>query len=349
MSEIFLEACWGKPVDTIPVWFMRQAGRSLPGYRELRKKYDVLTLAHTPELAAQVSLEPIDRLGVDAAILFADIMLLPIAMGIDVKIVDSIGPVIDEPIQKDEDLVKLRPFQKESIDYLAQTIKILRGELKVPLIGFSGAPFTLASYLMEGKPTRTWTKTKRCMYENPAMWDRLMTILSDAIIGYLSVQIDAGAQAVQLFDSWVGCLSPADYRAQVLPHMQKIFAGLADRGVPRIHFATNTAGFLSDFANVDCEVIGVDWRIDLAAAKDIVGKKSLQGNLDPTILLADWPTIQRHVDALLSGETVSPERRNSFSAHFSARNGYIFNLGHGVLPETDDTVVKRLVEYIHSK
>jgi uroporphyrinogen decarboxylase len=341
MSEIFLDACWGKPVDRIPVWFMRQAGRSLPGYRELRKKYDVLTLAQTPELAAQVSLEPIERLGVDAAILFADIMLLPIAMGIDVKIVDSVGPIIDEPFSSIKDLERLKPFTPESIDYLGQTIKILRNELKVPLIGFAGAPFTLASYLIEGKPTRTWTKTKRCMYENPEMWERLMTVLSDAIIGYLKTQIDAGAQAVQLFDSWVGCLSPADYRAHVLPHMQKIFKALgerhlpAGRQVPRIHFATNTAGFLSDFSNVDCEVIGVDWRIELAAAKKIVGSKSLQGNLDPTILLADWSVIQEKVDALL--------------ASIDPKSGYIFNLGHGVLPETDDAKVKRLVEYIHAQ
>lgn len=335
MIDIFLDACWGKPVERIPVWFMRQAGRSLPGYRELRKKYDVLTLAHTPELAAQVSLEPIERLGVDAAILFADIMLLPIAMGIDVKIVDSVGPVIDEPFESIENLDRLKPFTPDSIDYLGQTIRILRQELKVPLIGFAGAPFTLASYLIEGKPTRTWTKTKRCMYENPEMWDRLMTTLSDGIIGYLSVQVDAGAQALQIFDSWVGCLSPSDYRAHVLPHMQRIFKALKGKGVPRIHFATNTAGFLSDFSNVDCEVIGVDWRIELGAAKKIVGKKSLQGNLDPTILLADWPTIQKNVDALLS----------SIDPH----TGYIFNLGHGVLPETDDTKVKRLVEYIHER
>jgi uroporphyrinogen decarboxylase len=218
---------------------------------------------------------------------------------------------------------------------LQETIRILRRELKVPLIGFSGAPFTLASYLIEGKPTRTWTATTRCMYENPVMWERLMTILSDAIIGYLSAQIDAGAQAVQLFDSWVGCLSPADYRAHVLPHMQKIFDGLAGKGVPRIHFATNTAGFLSDFSNVDCEVVGVDWRIELAAAKKIVGNKSLQGNLDPTILLADWPTIKRQVDTMLDG--IDP------------KHGYIFNLGHGVLPETDDAIVTRLVDYIHAR
>ena len=335
MNEIFLDAAWGKQVERTPAWFMRQAGRSLPGYRKLRETYDVLTLARTPELAAQVSLEPIERLGVDAAILFADIMLLPIAMGIDVKIVDAIGPVIDEPVRSIADLGRLMPFVPGQVEYLQKTIKILRNELKVPLIGFAGAPFTLASYLIEGAPTRTWTKTKRCIYEEPRMWEQLMDILSDGVIGYLSAQIDAGAQAVQLFDSWVGCLSPADYRAHVLPHMQKIFSALKDSGVPRIHFATNTAGFLIDFCNVDCEVIGVDWRIELSQAKKVVGEKALQGNLDPTILLSDWPTIQRNVDALLS--SIDP------------KTGYIFNLGHGILPETDDTIVRRLVEYIHGK
>ena len=336
MNEIFLDAAWGKPVSTIPVWFMRQAGRSLPGYRALREKYDVLTLAQTPELAARVSLEPIERLGVDAAILFADIMLLPIAMGIDVRIVDSVGPIVDAPLRAIEDLERLRPFAAERIAYLQETIRILRGELKVPLIGFSGAPFTLASYLIEGKPSRTWTVTKRVMYEEPEMWRHMMEILSDGVIGYLKVQIDAGAQAVQLFDSWVGCLSPADYRAYVLPYMQKIFTALKDTKIPRIHFATNTAGFLADFSNVDCEVIGVDWRIELAYAKEIVGSKALQGNLDPTILLADWPVIKGKVDALLAGiDPINP------------KTGYIFNLGHGILPETDDAKVRKLVEYIH--
>jgi uroporphyrinogen decarboxylase len=331
----FLDACYGKNTGTIPVWFMRQAGRSLPGYRKLRETYGVLELAQTPELAAQVSLEPIERLSVDAAILFADIMLLPIALGVDVKIVDSVGPVVDEPIDSLEKIKALPEFDPNKINYLQQTIKILRNELQVPLIGFSGAPFTLASYLIEGKPTRTWTKTKRFMYENPDAWEKLMNILSDAIVEYVKVQIDAGAQAVQLFDSWVGCLSPADYRANVLPYMQIIFNKLKSSNVPRIHFATNTAGMLSDFANVDCEVIGVDWRTELSAAKKIIDKKSLQDNLDPTILLADWNTIQKKID-----ETI-----NALPSH----EGYIFNLGHGVLPETDDTIVRRVVEYVHAK
>jgi uroporphyrinogen decarboxylase len=331
----FLDAAQGQTTARIPVWFMRQAGRSLPGYRELRKKYDLLTLTQTPELAAQVSLEPIERLGVDAAILFADIMLLPIALGIPVRIVDNVGPIVDQPVQTIEDLKRFRPFERGQISFLEQTIRLLRKELQVPLIGFSGAPFTLASYLIEGQPSRTWTKTKRCMYEAPDLWRQLMELLSDGVVGYLGTQIDAGAQAVQLFDSWVGCLSPADYRAHVLPHMQKIFSALKAKGVPRIHFATNTAGFLGDFADVDCEVIGVDWRIELPAAKRLIGGKALQGNLDPAVMLADWNTIRSRVDDMLSG--IDPHQ------------DYIFNFGHGVLPETDDKMLRKLVEYVHGK
>jgi len=335
MNENFLKACRGETVDQIPVWFMRQAGRSLPGYRKIRETYDVLTVAHTPELAAQVSLEPIEKLGVDAAILFADIMLLPIAMGVDVKIVDSIGPIIDDPIMTAEDVSKLVPFDASRIAYLGETIRILRGELKVPLIGFAGAPFTLASYLIEGKPTRTWVKTKRFMFEEPEAWHALMSILSDGIIGYLKTQIAAGAQAVQLFDSWVGCLSPHDYRTYVLPHVQRIFAALGDQGVPRIHFATNTGAMLADFANVECEVIGVDWRVSMRDAKKMVGTKALQGNLDPVLLLSPQETLFARTRDLL--------------AEVTPHTGYIFNLGHGVLPETDDRAVRKLVDFIHAQ
>jgi uroporphyrinogen decarboxylase len=335
-NDIFLKACRSEPVDRIPVWFMRQAGRSLPGYRELRKKYDVLTLAQTPELAAQVSLEPIEKLGVDAAILFADIMLLPLAMGVDLKIVDSVGPVIDNPIKSQSDIDRLAAFDPAKIEYLTKTISILRTELKVPLIGFSGAPFTLASYLIEGKPTHTWVKTKQFMLNQPEAWNALMEILSRAIISYLSAQIDAGAQAVQLFDSWAGCLSPSEYRQYVLPHVQSIFSALAVKNVPRIHFATNTGAMLKDFANVDCEVIGVDWRIDIGEAKKMIGAKAIQGNLDPVVLLADKKIIEASVNEILRGVA-------------TPKQGFIFNLGHGVLPETDDKKVRELVDYIHAQ
>jgi uroporphyrinogen decarboxylase len=338
-ESIFLKAARGERVDRTPVWFMRQAGRALPGYRELRKKYGLIELTQTPELAAQVSLEPINLLGVDAAILFADIMLLPIAMGIDVRIVDNVGPVIDDPIDTPEKIARLQPFVAEKISYLQQTIRILRGELKVPLIGFSGAPFTLASYLIEGKPSRTWTGTKRFMLEEPDAWNKLMSMLSDGIIEYMRTQISAGAQAVQMFDSWVGCLSPAQYRTYILPHMQHIFSSLkndeASGQVPRIHFAVQTAGILADFSNVDCEVVGVDWRIGLTEAKKVIGGKSIQGNLDPAVLLSSWDTISRTVDSMF--EEIDPKQ------------GYIFNLGHGVLPETDDQTLKKLVDYVHGK
>jgi uroporphyrinogen decarboxylase len=299
-NDSFIKACYGKPTDHIPVWFMRQAGRSLPGYRELRKKYDVLTLTQTPELAAQVSLEPIERLNVDAAILFADIMLLPIAMGTDVKIIDSIGPVIDRPIIDKADIALLRPFDPNNAAYLQETIKMLRHDLKVPLIGFSAAPFTLASYLIEGMPTRNWLKTKRFMFEQTEDWMQLMEVLSDAIIAYLTMQIDAGVQAVQLFDSWAGCLAPSDYREYVLPYVQKIFSALRRTNVPRIHFGTDTGAMLTDFANVDCEVIGVDWRIDLKRAQQLIGDKAIQGNLDPATLLAGQQTIETRADQLIT-------------------------------------------------
>lgn len=334
-GSLFLKACRGEAVERTPAWFMRQAGRSLPGYRKLRETYGVLALTQTPELAAQVSLEPIDLLGVDAAILFADIMLLPIAMGIDVEIVEGIGPVIADPIDTSEKIKRLRPFDPTRVEYLQQTIRILRGELSVPLIGFSGAPFTLASYLIEGKPSRTWLKTKRFMLENPEGWNLLMSVLSEGIIGYLKAQIAAGAQAVQLFDSWVGCLSPLQYEAYVLPHVQHIFVALKDEQIPRLHFATNTAGMLKQFSDVDCEVIGVDWRISLREAKRTVGMKSIQGNMDPAVLLAPWETIQETVDRMFA--EIDPKR------------GYIFNLGHGMPPEADNQTVKRLVDYVHSK
>ncbi len=331
----FLKACRGEQVERIPVWFMRQAGRSLPGYRKLRETHDVLSLTQTPELAAQVSMEPIDLLGVDAAILFADIMLLPIAMGIKVEIVEGIGPIIDDPIDTPEKVARLEKFTPERIEYLQETIRILRSQLKVPLIGFSGAPFTLASYLIEGRPSRTWFKTKRFMLEHPEAWNTLMATLSDGIIEYLKTQIAAGAQAVQLFDSWVGALSPEQYRTYVLPYVQRIFTGLKDQNVPRLHFATNTAGMLEDFANVDCEVIGVDWRVSIEEAKRRIGSKSLQGNLDPATLLAPWSTITQTTDRLL--------------AEIDPKHGYIFNLGHGMPPEADDMVIKKLVEYVHGK
>ena len=329
----FLAACRGEKVERTPVWFMRQAGRSLPGYRKLREVHDVLSLTRTPELAAAVSMEPVELLGVDAAILFADIMLLPIAMGMEVHIVEGVGPVLPKTVTPDS-VSQLQDFSPEKVEFLQQTIRILRKELSVPVIGFSGAPFTLASYLIEGKPSRTWLLTKRFMLEHPAAWHMLMEKLSEGIVGYLRAQVAAGAQALQLFDSWVGCLSPAQYRAYVLPHVQHIFSSLKTEGVPRIHFATNTAGMLEDFSNVDCEVIGVDWRVSLRDAKQKIWAKALQGNLDPAMLLAPWDALRSTVDDMF--------------AEIDPRQGYIFNLVHGMPPEADDAVVKKLVDYVHA-
>ena len=335
MNDLFLRAARGEKTEHIPIWLMRQAGRSLPGYRKLRQKYDVITLAQTPEIAAEISMEPVRLLDVDAAILFADIMLLPLALGVKLEIVDSLGPVIGSPLETKEDIERLLPFKKNAVGYLGETIRLLRSRLDVPVIGFSGAPFTLASYLIEGKPTRDWSRTKKLMLEQPALWDSLMRKLSDAVVEYLGVQIQAGANAVQLFDSWVGCLSPREYRTYVLPHVQRIFSALKDRKLPRIHFGTDTGAMLKDFADVDCEVIGVDWRIELSHAREVVGKKALQGNLDPAVLLCNWEVVEKKVDEMLED--------------LGSRKGYIFNLGHGVFPETNDIQIKRLVEYVHAQ
>jgi uroporphyrinogen decarboxylase len=332
-NDTFLRAAYGTKTDYTPVWFMRQAGRYMPEYRKLREKYDVLTLTQTPELAAEVSLQPVNFMPVDAAILFADIMLVPIAMGVDVKIVDTIGPVIDDAIATSRDVDNLQEFGAGDIDYLMQTIKILKGELKVPLIGFSGAPFTLASYLIEGKPSRDWHRTKQFMYNQPHVWHSLMAKLTKAIILYLNQQITAGADAIQLFDSWVGCLSASDFRKFVMPYNHEILAAIKTKGVPRIVFGTDTAAILPDFADSECEVVGLDWRIDLSRARQLLPHKALQGNLDPAVLASDWKIVESATHDTLSS--------------LSDRTGYIFNLGHGVWKEANPDILKRLVEYVH--
>ena len=336
-NTTFVDACKRKPTDRIPVWYMRQAGRYLPQYRKLKERYDVLTIAQTPELAAAVSMQPVTALGVDAAILFADIMLLPIAMGVDVRIVESVGPVIDAPIATRKDLNRLSTAGWEDrLGFLATTIGILKKELTVPLIGFSGGPFTLASYLIEGKPGRQFTKTKTLMYTNPSLWKSMMLILTRGIISYLELQIHAGVDAVQLFDSWVGCLSPEDYKVFAYPYSSHIFSALRRRKISLIHFATNTTAFLKRFADVECDVVGIDWRLSIKDAWEIISpKKAIQGNLDPAVLLADFPTIRKKADGIL--------------ADVAGRPGFIFNLGHGVLPETPAEHLLRLTEYIHGK
>jgi len=338
----FIEACYKKPAKHIPVWYMRQAGRCLPEYRKLKEKYDILTLARTPALATEVSLMPIKRFGVDAAILFADIMLPLIGMGVDLDIVEKIGPVIKNPIRTMEDVQKLKVLtEAQDFKYLDETIANLKKELSrmtpaVPLIGFSGAPFTLASYLIEGKPSRDFALTKKMMHEEPDSWRFLMRVLTDSILFYLKVQVEAGIEAVQLFDSWVGCLSKDDYVKYVLPFSEEIFKGLKYANIPRIHFAVDTTAFLKEFASVDCEVVGIDWRISIPDAWKIIGEnKAIQGNLDPATLLCDFEVIKKEVDKIIDS--------------LPKREGFIFNLGHGVLPDTPYETIIKLTEYIHGK
>jgi uroporphyrinogen decarboxylase len=325
-------------VDRRPVWFMRQAGRSLPEYRKIRESYDLFTICQNPELCAEVTLQPVRRLGVDGAVLFADIML-PVAFGLGVglKLVDGVGPVVDQPIrsQADIDRLQTRP-SREAVPFVLETIKLLRRQLdpSVAVIGFSGAPFTLAGYLIEGKPSREFLVTKAMMYGEPALWDALMTRLSGLVLEYLQAQVEAGAQIVQVFDSWVGCLSPADYRRYVLPYMAGIFRGLQRGGAPSIHFATGTAGILSLLREAGGDVIGVDWRVDLGEAWRVIGyDRGIQGNLDPALLLGPWPVIEDGARRVIEAA--------------GGRPGHIFNLGHGVLPDSPVEHLRRLVEFVH--
>lgn len=337
MNTTFLDTCFQKKTSYTPVWFMRQAGRYLPAYKKLKGNINILDIIRTPELAAQIAMQPVEVLNVDAAVLYADIMTPLLGIGVDLKIVENIGPVIKNPIQNTRHIEKLRGLEPQlDIPYLLKTISILRKELKVPLIGFSAAPFTLASYLIEGKPTRDFIKTKSLMYANPEAWHLLMKKLTELIIIYLQSQVTAGIQAIQLFDSWVGCLSEEDYQKYVLQYSKKIFNELKSEKIPTIHFGTNTAGMLQSFALVKSDVVSIDWRMPLAKAwKEIKYKKAIQGNIDPVILLGDFEIIKKHVDELFES--------------LPKQEGYIFNLGHGVLPATPVENLQRLTEYVHKK
>lgn len=334
MRDDFLRVCRGEPTERVPVWFMRQAGRSLPEYRALREKHSILDLCRTPDLAVEVTLQPVRRLGVDAAILFSDIVVPLQAVGIDLEIVAGRGPVIAEPIRSVGDLERLRPLEPEDdVPFVLEAIRSLVKELDVPLIGFAGAPFTLASYLVEGGPSRNHALTKALMYSEPETWAALMDRLADIVLTYLKSQVSAGASAVQLFDSWVGALSPVDYDRHVAPASTKILSGLAAEGVPRIHFGIVTGELLTRMHGAGADVMGVDWRVPLDVARDRIGPGvPLQGNLDPTALLAGWEALEaRALDVLKRG----------------GGNGHIFNLGHGVMPETDPGMLERLVDLVH--
>jgi len=336
MNERFLKACRREPVDCTPVWFMRQAGRYMAEYRALRAKYSILELCKTPELAARVTLQPIDRFPLDAAIIFADILLPLEPMGLSLEFAQGEGPVIHNPVRDQADVERLNVIDGGELEYVAEAIRQARRALigRVPLIGFAGAPFTLASYAIEGGSSRNYLLTKQLMYCEPKAWHQLMDKFARVITGYLRRQIKAGAQAIQLFDSWVGCLSVGDYVEYVLPHVQLIFEGLKREGVPMIHFGTGTSAMLRQMREAGGDVIGVDWRIHLDEAWATVGHDvAVQGNLDPLTLFAPLHEIERRVADIL--------RRAG------GRPGHIFNLGHGILPTTPVEHVTATIDMVH--
>jgi uroporphyrinogen decarboxylase len=335
MTAPFLAACRGQRVDRVPVWFMRQAGRSLPEYRAVRERAGMLEIVRTPELAAEVTLQPVRRLGVDAAILFSDIVVPLVGIGIDLRLEAGTGPVLAQPFRSGDDLRRLRPLDPEAdVPFVVETVRLLVKELDVPLIGFAGGPFTLASYLVEGGPSKTYARTKAVMYGDPDTWAALVDALAGIAIASLRAQVAAGAAAVQVFDSWVGALAPADYRRFVLPASRRLFAGLADLGVPRIHFGVGTGELLELLAEAGADVVGVDWRVPLDRARDRLGPGiAVQGNLDPARCLAPWDEVAAGVRDVLD--------RNR------GRPGHVFNLGWGVLPDTDPDVLRRVVDLVH--
>ena len=335
-KPLLTRACRREHVERTPVWFMRQAGRSLPEYREVRKRFGLFEICRQPELCADVTLQPVRAHGVDAAVLFADIMLPVLGMGIDVELVEGVGPVVREPIASLAQVERLRvPEPEEAVPFVLETVRIVRGELEGDraLVGFAGGPFTVAGYLIEGKPSREFVKTKTCMYAAPEVWHALMEKLADTFAAYLAAQARAGADVVQLFDSWVGALSVEDYREFVAPYSARILAAV---DVPTIHFGTGATHLLGDLTAVGGDVIGLDWRIPIDVGWELVGSgRGVQGNLDPTLLLGPWERVEdaagRIVDAV------------------AGRRGHVFNLGHGVLPATDPADLRRLVELVHER
>jgi len=330
----FLRAARGEPVDTTPVWFMRQAGRALPEYRKVRERATLLEITRDPALCTEVTLQPVRRLGVDAAILFADITTPLAGLGVAFDIKEGVGPVIEHPVRTPEDVRALRAFEPEAaVAPLLEAIRLIRAASPVPLIGFAGAPFTLACYLVEGGPSRDFLATKRLMHADPATWAALLDHLVETTIRYLSAQVAAGAEAVQVFDSWVGGLSPLDYETRLAPWMRRLFDGIAGLAVPTIHFGVGTAGILRRQAAAGGDVIGLDWRISLEDGRELVGDRAVQGNLDPTLLLGPWDAVEEGARWILDQN--------------GGRPGHVFNLGHGVLPGTDPDDLARLVGLVH--
>lgn len=342
MNDTFLKACRGEKTPYTPVWIMRQAGRYMKEYQAVRAEVDFLTLCKTPELAAKVTMQPVDMLGVDAAILFSDILIPVEAMGMRLEFTENKGPVLSEPIRSRSMVEKLNvPVAEDEMGFVLETIKILRRELKVPLIGFSGAPFTTATYMIEGGSSRNFVNTKRMIFNNPALYGFLMEKITSTVTSYLAAQIRAGAQAVQLFDSWAGVLTPADFREFALPYVKKIISDLKreftkDERVPVIYFANNCAGLIGEAKKSGADVLGVDWRIDIGEAIERIGPRhAVQGNLDPCMLLGDRDRMVKEAGRIV---------RKGLKA-----KGHVFNLGHGVLPETPADNVKALVDAVHEK
>ncbi len=335
-ESAFLKACRREPVPRTPVWFMRQAGRSLPEYRKVREGIPMLESCTRPELVAEITLQPVRRHHVDAAIYFSDIVVPLKAIGIDLDIKPGVGPVVAQPIRTRADLAQLRDLTPEDVSYVTEAVGILVRELgPTPLIGFAGAPFTLASYLVEGGPSRNHEHTKALMYGDPQLWADLLDRLAVITSAFLKVQIEAGASAVQLFDSWAGALAPADYRRSVLPASAKVLDAVAGYGVPRIHFGVGTGELLGLMGEAGADVVGVDWRVPLDEAARRVGPgKALQGNLDPAILFATPQAVEAKTQEVLDVA--------------AGLEGHVFNLGHGVPPTTDPDALTRVVDYVHT-
>ncbi|MEJ8545756.1 uroporphyrinogen decarboxylase [Brevibacillus borstelensis] len=334
-NDTFLKACRQEPTDHVPVWYMRQAGRYQPEYRAIRAKHTFFEMNYIPEVCAEVTRLPVEQLGVDAAILFADIMTPLKPIGVDVNIESGIGPVIANPVGSIEDVHRLGELDPDThVPYIMEAIKILRQQLSVPLIGFAGAPFTLASYMIEGGPSKHYHKTKAFMYTQPAAWEKLMEKLGTLTITYLQAQIAAGAQAVQVFDSWVGALNDEDYRTFIAPVMNRILLSLRETGVPTIYFGVGCGHLLEEWNKLPVDVVGLDWRTSITKARELGVTKTLQGNLDPTLLLAPWEKLEAKAKEILDEGTKQP--------------GYIFNLGHGVFPDARVETLQKLTRFIHS-
>lgn len=334
-NDTLLRAARGERTEYTPVWYMRQAGRSQPEYRKIKEKYSLEEITHQPELCAYVTRLPVENYDVDAAILYKDIVTPLPGIGVDVKIKAGVGPVISNPIRSAADVEKLGQFNaKEHTPYVLETIKLLTEEqLNVPLIGFAGAPFTLASYMIEGGPSRNYNKTKSFMVSEPQAWFALMDKLGDMIISDVTAQIEAGAKAIQVFDSWVGALNVEDYRVFIKPIMTRIFAELRKENVPLIQFGVGASHLVNEWNDLPIDVVGLDWRMPIRKARELGVQKAVQGNLDPSLLLADWSVIEQRTKNIIDQGLEVP--------------GHIFNLGHGVFPEVNPDVLKRLTTLIH--